>query len=177
MQELSMHILDIAENSINAGADEIIIRIREGNAPDRFDIEIEDNGKGMSPTFLSNALDPFTTTKKGKRVGLGLSLLREAARATGGDMKVDSKLGKGTVVRARFGLSHIDRQPLGDLTETLVMLIIGSPDVAFQVVYAKDGLETKWDTGEIEERFGDVFRSHPDVLDYIRDALRFVKSI
>ena len=176
MLELSMHILDIVENSIRAGADEIVIRIVEDGRQDRLVIEIEDNGKGMGGWMRERAVDPFVTTKEGKKVGMGLSLLQEAARRTGGEMTFDSGLGRGTVVRATFGLTHVDRQPLGDIVGTMVMLIVGNPDVAFQLVYEKEGLRKSWDTRLLEERFGDVFRGSPDMIDYVREALAFIDT-
>lgn len=177
MLELAMHVLDIVENSVRAGADEVIVRVEEDEAENRFVIQIADNGRGMSPTMSEKALDPFTTTKKGKRVGLGLSLLKEAAERCNGGMTLESRLGEGTLVTATFELDHIDRQPLGDMTETMVMLIIGNPEVEFQLVYEKDGEETSWETGMIRDRYGDLFRSHPEVLDYIRSGLAFIRSV
>ena len=176
MLELTMHILDIVENSVRAGADEIIVRIEEDEARNRFVIQIADNGRGMSRMMSEKALDSFTTTKKGKRVGLGLSLLREAAERCNGGMTVESRLGEGTLVTATFERNHIDRQPLGDMIETMVMLIIGNPDVDFQLVYEKDGTEQSWETGMIRERYGTLFRSHPKVIDYIRRGVMFIRS-
>ena len=171
MLELAMHILDIVENSVNAGADEAIIRIEEDTEKDQLRIEIEDNGRGMSPVMSGRVVNPFSTTKKGKRVGLGLSLFQEAAEKSGGGMTIESGLGKGTVVRATFGLTHIDRQPLGDVVETMVTLIVGNPGVEFQLVCVKDGKSQAWDTGKIWDRFGAVPRSHPQVLEFIRSGI------
>ena len=173
MLELSMHIMDIVENSVNAGATEVTVCIEENQKLDRLNIEITDNGKGMDDAMVEKALDPFVTTKEGKKVGLGLSMLSEAARKAGGEMTMDSLPGKGTIVRATFGLTHLDRQPLGDMTETMITLIIGNPDVEFRYSHKTDTSALTWSTERIREVFGDVFRSHPDVIDFIREALIF----
>lgn len=176
MLELSMHIMDIVENSVAAGATEVAISVREDQKHDELCIEIRDDGRGMDGAMVKEALDPFVTTKKGKRVGLGLSMLAEAARKTGGGMKVDSGRGKGTVVRVTFGLSHMDRQPLGDFVETMITLIVGNPGIEFLVTHEKDSMVNSWSTGSLREVFGDVFRSHPDVVDFIRGEMSLINS-
>ena len=171
MLELSMHILDIVENSVTAGASEISLCIEENKKKNILSIKIEDNGSGMDEVMLNKALDPFTTTKKDKKVGLGLSLLSNAAHGCGGDMRIDSLPGKGTTIKAVFGLNHIDRQPLGDIIETMIVLIVGHSEVEFIFQYIKDGNLFSWDTRKIQGRFGDVYRSNPEVLDFIRNEL------
>lgn len=173
MLELSMHILDIVENSVNAGATQVTVSIEENQKLDRLNIEITDNGKGMDDAMVGKALDPFVTTKEGKRVGLGLSMLSEAARKAGGEMTMDSRPGKGTSIRATFELTHLDRQPLGDMTETMITLIIGNPDVEFRYSHKTNTSTLTWSTARIREVFGDVFRSRPDVIDFIREELVF----
>ncbi len=135
MEELALHILDIAENSIRAGARTIEIEVAEDLQQDRLLITIRDNGKGMDKRTLRHALDPFFTTKPNKRVGLGLPLLAAAARQAGGDIAIRSKRGAGTEVEAAFQYSHVDRQPLGNLAATMEALIIGNPDVDFRLVH------------------------------------------
>lgn len=177
MLELAMHILDIVENSINAGADVVLIELEVETKKDYFSIEIQDNGSGMDDEMLKKALDPFVTTKPGKRVGLGLSLLREAARKSGGDMSVDSQPGVGTAVHATFGFTHVDRQPLGNLPETMLTLIIGNVDVAFGLTLNMDGRTTTWNTGMIHEKFGGRNRTEPEVMAYIREQIEFVRQV
>ena len=145
-----MHILDIVENSIRAGAKEVEIHIDEDTAADRLVIEINDDGAGMDQATLQKALDPFYTTKSVRKVGLGLSLFREAARAAGGDMTVRSEPGKGTRVKAIFQHGHIDRQPMGDLAKTLETLIIANPEVRFRFYHGENGKELRFDSGEPE---------------------------
>jgi signal transduction histidine kinase len=129
MEELSLHVLDIAENSIAAGAKRVEIRIDEDPAADWLTIEISDDGAGMTKEQLQRATDPFFTTRTTRRVGLGLPLLEQAARAAGGAFQIDSASGKGTKVTARFRHSHLDRQPMGDLRSTLMTLAAGHPEI------------------------------------------------
>ena len=176
MLDLSMHILDIVENSINAGADVVLIELKVETQKDTFSIEIQDNGSGMDDEMLKKALDPFMTTKPGKRVGLGLSMLREASRKSGGDMSVDSQPGVGTAVHATFGLTHVDRQPLGNLPDTMLTLIIGNVDVAFGLTLKMDEKTITWNTGMIHEKFGDRNRTDPEVMTYIREQIEFFRQ-
>ena len=129
MLELALHILDIVENSVRAGATLVRILIRENRAKDLFLMRITDNGSGMTPEERQRALDPFYTTKKVRRVGLGLPMLSDAADRTGGRMTLRSKPETGTVVEAAFGLSHIDRQPMGNIASTLITIIVGNPGI------------------------------------------------
>jgi len=142
-----LHILDIVENSIRAGAKDVEIRIVEDLKADRLEIEIRDDGAGMDQATLGKVLDPFFTTKSVRKVGLGLSLFREAARAAGGDMTVQSEPGKGTWVKATFQHSHVDRQPLGDMANTLRTLIVANPEVRFRYSHRKNGEEEGFDSG------------------------------
>ena len=149
MEDLSLHILDIAENSIRAKASIVEITVIEDIKKDLLVIEIKDNGKGMDKATIRKVLDPFFTTKGTGRVGLGLSFLQQAARETGGDLKVKSEPGKGTRVKASFKLSHIDLKPMGNIEATLMTLIIGNPGVDFVYKYETDKLEQYLDTREI----------------------------
>ncbi|HHE38370.1 MAG TPA: ATP-binding protein, partial [Candidatus Cloacimonetes bacterium] len=122
MEDLSLHILDVVENSITANASKIIIKIREEKEKDLLVIEIKDNGKGMNEETVKKVLDPFYTTRTTRRVGLGLSLLQQAAKESNGDFEINSKPGVGTEIKASFQDSHIDRKPIGDMNSTIVTL-------------------------------------------------------
>lgn len=151
MEDLSLHILDIAQNAIHASATLIIIEIEERRAEDLLMIVISDNGEGMDSETLNKVLDPFYTTKTGstgKPVGLGLPLLAEAARQAGGELKVTSLPGEGTEVRATFSLSHIDLKPLGDISATLQTLMTGHPEIDFKFSYSGDDGDVAFDTRE-----------------------------
>jgi K+-sensing histidine kinase KdpD len=151
MEDLSLHILDIVENSIRAHAKKIEIKIIEEQKKDLLTIEIIDDGKGMDKKTLKNVLDPFFTTKNTRRVGLGLSLLAQSAEESGGSIKIESKPGQGTKVKAVFGYSHIDRKPLGDVNKSLKVLIAANPDINFIYEYQKDNANYYLDTKGIKK--------------------------
>ncbi len=152
MEDLSLHILDIAENSIMASAGRIEIRIDEDQANDLLTLEISDDGRGMDEQALKNVLDPFFTTRKTRRVGLGLSLLSQAAREAGGSMEVNSSPGKGTNVRATFRLSHPDCKPMGDIAETIRTLVVAHPEIDFVFEQKTNDSIYRFDSREIKRR-------------------------
>ena len=150
MEDLSLHILDIAENSISASAKRIEIRIDEDEGKDLLTIEIKDDGKGMDEQTLQKVLDPFFTTRTTRRVGLGLSLLAQAARETDGNLELDSRNGEGTTVRAAFRFSHPDRKPMGDIDETIRTLVVGYPGIDFLYEHRKNNSIYRFDTRETD---------------------------
>jgi hypothetical protein len=173
MEDLSLHILDIAENATAAGAELVEIIIAQDIERDRLQIVIRDNGRGMDHEMLEKAGDPFFTTRTTRRVGLGLSLLQQATREAGGEFFITSKPGEGTEVRATFQTSHIDRKPLGDMGSTLVSLILGNPDVDFVYASNFDGEETTLDTRMIKAELGDTTTiSDPAVLNLIKNICK-----
>ena len=177
MEELSLHILDIVENSIAAGAGCIQIIVEEDISRDRLEITIVDDGRGMNDEESRKALDPFFTTKTVRRVGLGLPMFREAARQAGGDMTIESEGGRGTIIRATFQHSHLDRQPLGDLEATLVTLVVGNPEVRIKFCHRRKGGEAAVDTAEFASPDVD-WRSLPaaERAGLLRKRLRFLYS-
>ncbi|MBM3309900.1 MAG: ATP-binding protein [Candidatus Aminicenantes bacterium] len=138
MEDLSLHILDIAENAVEAKARRVDIRVEERRSKDRLILQVTDDGRGMGPRRLARARDPFYTTKKVRRIGLGLPLLAQAAESAGGALALRSEPGHGTKVRATFKLGHIDRQPLGDMAETLVALLVGHQGIEFNYTHVTD---------------------------------------
>jgi anti-sigma regulatory factor (Ser/Thr protein kinase) len=171
MEELSLHILDIAENAIRAGARNIEIHVEENLKNDRLTITIRDDGAGMDPETRRHALDPFFTTKEDKRVGLGLPLLGAAARRAGGEIQIRSQAGRGTEVTATFQHSHIDRQPLGDTAETMQMLIVGNPDVEFVFGHRRPQGTCHLETRGIKKALGRVPISSGEGIRMIREIL------
>jgi hypothetical protein len=156
MEDLSLHILDIAENSVAANADKIEIRISEDNGKDLLSIEIIDNGVGMDKKTLEKALDPFYTSKTVRRFGFGLSLLSEAAKAANGHLSVQSKKGEGTRIKADFQHSHIDRQPLGDIGQTFIALVVGNPEIDFIFEHKRNGHTYCLDTRKIKAQLNEM---------------------
>jgi signal transduction histidine kinase len=152
MEDLSLHILDIAENSIAAEASKIEIIIDEDRDKDLLTIEIKDDGKGMDQETLKKALDPFFTTRTTRRVGLGLSFLSQAAEESGGKMELKSVPNEGTTTRATFRLSHPDCKPMGNIIETIRTLIISHPEIDFVYEHHKDNSIYRFDTRETGEK-------------------------
>jgi hypothetical protein len=171
MIELALHVLDIAENSSRAEATRVEITIVEDLSRDIFSLEIRDNGHGMDVQTLQKALDPFFTTKKVRRIGLGLPMLSQAADATGGRFSIESEPGRGTTIYAEFKHSHIDRQPLGDIAGSIIALIIGNPDIDITYTHRKNGRTYILDTREIREGLGEVPLNHREVLNLIRNNI------
>ena len=172
MRELSLNILDIAQNSITAGATLIAIRVAEDTAADRLTIAVQDDGKGMTAEQVARVMDPFYTTRATRKVGMGIPLFRMAAQQTGGDLSIDSTPGAGTTVTATFGLSHIDRMPLGDMTDTMVTLIRLNPHLDFVYTQSADDRSFRLDTRELRGVLDEVPLDTPDVLNWISDYLK-----
>lgn len=171
MLEISLHILDLVENSLDAGASLVELAIVEDPSADRMEITLRDNGRGMDPAFLAKAFDPFVTTRTTRRVGLGLGLMRANARAWGGDLELTSTPGQGTDLHVWFQLSHIDRQPLGDMASTLGGLIISRPEVDFVYRHRVGDDEFELDTREIKAELDDVPISDPAVVQHLQQQI------
>ncbi len=131
MEDLSLHILDIADNSLRAGAENVIIRLIEHEAEGLLVLEIEDDGPGMDEENLKQAASPFFSTKDGKKYGIGLSLLAQAAEAVEGEMQIETEPGCGVKIRASFHSDHPDMKPVGDIEKTLKVLRFSHPEVNF----------------------------------------------
>ncbi|MCL2563544.1 MAG: ATP-binding protein [Oscillospiraceae bacterium] len=172
MKELSLHLLDIAQNCLTAGAKHVEILMRDSVADDLVEIAIKDDGHGMDAELLARVTEPFTTTRTTRKLGMGLPLFQMAAEMTGGELRIESEPGVGTTVRASFVRSHIDTPPLGDMAETIVTLIHGAPDVEFLYRYETDAETVQFDTTEMREILEDVPLDEPDVLAWIRGHLR-----
>jgi len=172
MEELALHILDLAENSIAAGARLVRIAVRQSTADDILTIEIADDGPGMDAETLKQAADPFFTTRTTRRVGLGLSLFEQAANTAGGKFRLDSSPGAGTRVSGTFRSSHPDRQPLGDIAGTLLALAAGSPQVEFEYLQQTDDHEVVFRTSEIRSRLGADPINSPRGIAMVRESLR-----
>jgi hypothetical protein len=171
MLELADHILDIGENSVRAGAKVIEISVYEDSELDLLTIEIRDDGCGIKQEEIKKVLDPFFTTKKVRRVGLGLPLLAEAAEMSGGSMNIKSLEGEGTTITAVFKLGHMDRQPMGNIAKAVIILIAGNSGVDFCYKHKRGEHDFTLDTRVIRSEIEDVPLSHPEVLKYIRSFI------
>lgn len=170
MRELSLHILDALENSLAAGATAVELIVEEDMVADRLVIAVRDNGRGMSQVQLSRIFDPFFTTRSTRHVGLGIPLFKAAAERCGGDLTVTSQPGRGTMLRATFQHSHIDRAPLGDMTGTLLAVILaGTCDLHY--VHRVDGQEFEFHTAAIRAELGEIPLTHPAVRQWLQEFI------
>ena len=176
-----MHILDICENSIDAGATLVEITIDEDTKKNILSLKIADNGKGLEESILKKVLDPFYTTRTTRRVGLGFPLLAQAAKEAGGNIDIQSKKGEGTTVTTTFVHNHIDRKPLGNIPETIITLIAGRGlDIDIVYNHGRDGCSFLLDTREIKKELQDVPINNPGVLSfllkYMEEGLNDIKT-
>ncbi|MEW6607968.1 MAG: ATP-binding protein [bacterium] len=171
MEDLSLHILDIVENSIRAGAKRVKIKIDENLKKDVLKIEMNDDGFGMDEETVKKATDPFFTTKKARKVGLGLSLLAQAANECDGKFEIKSKKGIGTKITASFKHSHIDRKPIGDMKQTIMTLIAGNPEIDFFYQHKKENLTYSLDTNKIKADLDEIPINNVEVLKLIQKDL------
>lgn len=169
MKQLSENILDIAMNSVRAGAALISVTLRE--TPPLLSITIEDNGCGMSEEQVRRVTDPFFTTRTTRKVGLGLPFFKMEAEQTGGSFRIESKEKVGTRVNAVFDQSHIDALPLGDMPETVMTLVGSAPDRDMVFTHHSDRFEIRLDTRELRETLDEIPLDTPEVLLWIREYL------
>ena len=172
MREISLHIMDMIENGLDAGASLIDLSIVEDRKERRLRITIKDNGRGVPESMLDQITDPFVTTRTTRRVGLGLSLFKEAAKRCDGTFEIQSKRGEGTVVRASFRTDHIDTPPLGDMAGSLTSLIVTHPEVDFVYTHEANKDEFEMDTRQIKAELDDVPIHHPEVMTVLARSIR-----
>jgi hypothetical protein len=172
VQDFSLHILDLVENSINAQANRVEIKIDEDEKNDLLTIEINDDGTGMSEEMVAKVLDPFVTTRTTRKVGLGLSLFSQAAQECDGNATICSEQGKGTRLKGTFQLSHIDLKPWGSMVETILTLVIGNPEIDFFYQHCKGNFQYTLDSAEIKRELEGVPLSNPDVVTLLRKDLK-----
>lgn len=171
MQELSMNILDVAENSVRAGATLIEITIDENPKADLLSVVISDNGCGMTPEQIKNVTDPFYTTRSTRKVGLGVPFFKMAAELTGGKLEIRSEVGKGTQVIADFVRSSIDLMPLGNINETIGTLIHCNPNIDFVYKRLYNGSQMTLDTREFRLILAGIALNDPKIYTFIREFL------
>ena len=168
MFELSLHILDIVQNSIRANTQAVEITVDLDTAEDFMRIRIADNGSGMDASQKEKATDPFFTTRTTRKVGLGLSYYKMMAELCGGSFSLESKLGEGTTVEATFQISHIDRMPLGNMGQTMALLAGANPEIEFLYQLQRDNQDNfVFDTVPVKELLEGVSINTPDVIVYI----------
>jgi len=171
MKDLSLHILDIVQNSISAKATLIEITIDEDKFKNRYVLTIKDNGTGMSPEVLAKVTDPYTTSRKTRKVGLGLPLLKLNAELANGNLQITSELGVGTKVVATFDFDHIDRVPIGDIAGIVVMLASMNPNLEFIYKHITPKGEYTFDTKEIKVVLDDLPIQDLSIQKYLKELI------
>ncbi len=171
MRDISMHILDIVGNSVRAKATQVKVTIEESLDNDFFKVIIKDNGIGMDSKTIERSMDPFFTSRTTRRVGLGIPLLQQNTELTGGNLSIESAPGEGTTITALFVRSHIDRPPIGDMSETMSLLMTGNPNVNMVYQHSIDEESYQISSQDISEALGNVKITEPFVLKYIREMI------
>ncbi|HWR28816.1 MAG TPA: ATP-binding protein [Negativicutes bacterium] len=177
MHELSLHILDIVENSTGAGADTVTVNVEEDSRRDEMRIRVEDNGRGMDAAMVSQIRDPFVTTRSTRKVGLGLPLMDMTTHMCDGNLRIESVVGVGTTVEALWRLDHMDRPPLGNMAATLKTILVMNPDIHFRYCHRVGERSFTLDSREIRTALGDLPLTQPEVLEWLDGYLKENLSI
>lgn len=171
MKELALHVLDIAENSISADADNLTIEINEDTGENSLTITIEDDGKGIEKDVLKNITDPFVTSRKTRPVGLGLSLFKAAAKRCEGSFNIESD-NKGTKVKAVFKRDHIDRAPLGNIAQSLISILLWDKNIDLQYIHTYNNKQFKFDTKEIKKELDGINITDSKIINWLKGYIR-----
>ena len=181
MFELALHILDLVQNSVAAGAKLVTVTIILDTGTDELSISIEDDGCGMDEELLRRVESPFETTRKTRKVGLGIPMFKQCALMCGGTFRLSSEKGRGTLLTATFQASHVDLPPLGDLKGTMLTLVAGSPETPdFILNYRVDGRAFTFDTRPIREAMGGMPLHGADInawlSEYLEEGIQSVEN-
>ena len=172
MKELSLHIMDIMQNSVVAGATLIELSVNEQPDEDILEFTVTDNGCGMDEDMVKRVIDPYTTGRTTRRVGLGIPLLKLASENAGGGISLESEVGKGTKISASFGYNHIDRQPLGDMSQTMHQLITAYEDIDFLYTHKVGNKCFEVDTRELKKVLSGVSFKTTEVMMWLMEFLK-----
>ena len=171
MKDLSLHLMDIMQNSLTAGASYVEVTVRAEKKKDLLTLSVKDDGKGMSAETLRRVSDPFYTTRTTRKAGLGIPLFKASAEMAGGSFSIDSEPGKGTVVTAVYQISHIDRKPLGSVADTVTMCIMGHPEIEFHLILENDDAEFTLRTEDVRKEIGAVPIEDPVIITYLKEMI------
>ena len=171
MRDLSLHLMDIIQNSISAEAAKVVVEISTNKNQDTLLIKVVDNGSGMDSELAASITDPFTTTRTTRKVGLGIPLLDACAMRAGGQLTVTSVKGQGTTLEASFGIRNIDRPPIGDIAETMVNVIMASPEIEFELALSNEKEQFDFNSFEVKTHLGSVPITEYSVLTWIREFI------
>lgn len=168
MEEIALHILDIIQNSIYAEGTFIELFIQEDPKHNLFSFYVQDNGRGMTKEFIQKVKNPFYTTRTTRKVGLGIPLLEATCRQCNGELKIQSQMGKGTIIQAIMEYDHIDRPPLGDMSSTIISVLLSLDHQRFRYKHQYQDRIFILDTKELKEDLGTLVLQQPDILRWIR---------
>ena len=171
MKDIALHILDIAQNSVSAGANLIVIETVEKPSDDKLTVTISDNGCGMDRETVRKVTDPWFTSRTTRKVGMGIPLLMQSAVQSGGNLDISSEPGRGTKITAVFGHSHIDRPPKGDIAGVISMLAGANPLIDFVYRHLYEDIEYRFDTREVKEILEDIPLNEPSVIGYMKEMI------
>ncbi len=171
LRDISLHIMDLVQNSVSAGAALVSVAIEAEPDADLLRVIISDNGCGMSAEFLANVADPFTTSRTTRKVGMGIPFFKLACEQADGGIELWSEPGKGTTIIGQFCISHIDRLPLGDVGDSVRYLIMGSPKIDFVLTLSAGKKSFVFDTREVKRELGDVPITEYDIMVWIKESI------
>lgn len=171
MVDLSLHLMDIMQNSIRAEASLVEVGIIAEKSKDLLEMYIKDNGKGMTEEIMGKVTDPFHTSRTTRKVGLGIPLFKDAAEMAGGQLTIQSMPGEGTTVTATFQIDNIDRKPLGDIPDTMAMSIMSYPNLEFHLTLRNDETEYVFRTEDVRAQIGELPINDVVIVNFIRDML------
>ncbi|HOV91362.1 MAG TPA: ATP-binding protein [Syntrophorhabdaceae bacterium] len=178
MEDICAHITDIAANAISAKAKKVFVFLEKSTVNNRLSLKVTDNGKGMNEETLKKVIDPFFSTKTGRKVGLGIPLLKGTAETCGGHFNIKSTPGEGTEIEVFFQLDHPDLPPIGNLKDTILILTVGNPEVDFLFNIKNDVINFIFDTEEIKGLLDGVPINSPEVIkfltNYLDEHLKFI---
>lgn len=172
MKDLSLHIMDIVQNAISAGASLIEVGLQEDMLKNKLVLTIRDNGRGMSAELLQKVSDPYYTTRTSRKVGMGIPLLKHNAEQSGGGLSIDSEPGKGTILVAVFVHDHIDRPAAGDIPGVMSLLTGANPEIEFVYKHRMNETEYIYDTREVKQVLEDMPVNEPQVMKYLKEMIQ-----
>lgn len=171
MKDLSLHILDIVQNSTRAGASMVSIEVEKSNRKNLIKITIEDNGCGMAADMVAAVTDPYVTTRTTRKVGMGIPLLKQNCEQSGGELSIASEVGKGTVLVATFILDNLDTPPMGDLAGVIALIASGNPNVEFVFKFCSNDGAYIFDTREVKLVLENTPISDPKIVSFLREMI------
>ena len=171
MTDLSLHLMDIMQNSVVVGSTYVETGIKAEKSKNLLTLYVKDDGWGMSEETIKKVSDPFYTTRTTRKAGLGIPLLRLSAEMAGGGITIESEPGKGTTITATYEIDNIDRKPLGDISETMAISIMGHPELEFHLILANDEEEYVFRTEDVREQIGTVPINDTVIIGYLKEMI------